>query len=129
MAGLERSRYSYQEKEYKRGRSFFDLRCGFRRKSWRSVPCILACETEFLLAGALKKYDRNRDKKFMRNTLVFCAIFFMTLSSENVALIQKSQKDLAEGIFVFLTVIRFLLIGHRSFTGKITHKVLMNMVK
>ena len=55
MAGLERSRYSYQEKEYKRGRSFFDLRCGFRRKSWRSVPCILACETEFLLAGALKK--------------------------------------------------------------------------
>ena len=55
MAGLEQSRYSYQEKEYKRGRAFCDLRCGFSRKSWRSVPCILASENEFLLADALQK--------------------------------------------------------------------------
>ena len=65
----------------------------------------------------------------MRNTLVFCAIFFYDTFLRKRSLNTKSQKDLAEGIFVFLTVIRFLFLGQRSFTGKITHKVLMNVVR
>ena len=34
------------------------------------------------------------------------------------SLYTKSQKDLAEDIIVFLTVIRFLFLGHRSFKEK-----------
>ena len=67
-------------------------------------------------------------KSYAEHVSILRHLFYDTFFRKR-SLNTKSQKDPAEGIIVFLTVIRFLFLGHRSFTGKITHKVLINMVK
>lgn len=56
-------------------------------------------------------------KNYVEHVSILRHLFHDTFFRKR-SLYTKSQKDLAEDIIVFLTVIRFLFLGHRSFKEK-----------